>query len=204
MNLEVAEQDGIRTKIYEIRGMKVMLDRDLAGLYGVETRTLNQAVKRNSNRFPADFMFQLTREEWDSLRSQIVILNDPQRGKHSKYTPFAFSETGVSMLSSVLNSDFAVQVSVKIMRVFIELRRQIFLNPNYELLMEKIKRIEAEFGALRSEQQLLSYEVKSENALNEERFDGINRKFDLLGSILNDFQNAHLIIKRPDENTTPS
>lgn len=99
----------IQSKIYEIRGHKVMLDRDLAEMYGVETRTLNQAVKRNIDRFPEDFMFQLTKEE--SLRSQIVTLKMEQ-GKHLKYMPFVFTEMGVAMLSSVLRSNTAIQVNI--------------------------------------------------------------------------------------------
>ena len=91
----------IQTKINEIRGQKVMLDFDLAELYGVETKVLNQAVKRNTDRFPADFMVQITREEYNSLRSQIVTL-ETGRGKYAKYLPYAFTEQGVSMLSSVL------------------------------------------------------------------------------------------------------
>ena len=115
----------IQSKIYEIRGHKVMLDRDLAEMYGVETRTLNQAVKRNIDRFPEDFMFQLTKEE--SLRSQIVTLNKG-RGSNFKYMPFAFTELGVAMLSSVLNSDTAIGINRGIMRAFVAVR-QLLLNP---------------------------------------------------------------------------
>ena len=100
MELEI-----IRSKIYEIRGQKVMLDRDLAQMYGVETKVLNQAVKRNIERFPEDFMFKLTKDE--CLRSQIVTLNEA-KGQHLKYMPFAFTEQGVAMLSSVLRSNTAV------------------------------------------------------------------------------------------------
>ena len=111
----------IEQKIYLIRGHKVMLDADLAELYEVETRTLNQAVKRNLNRFPKDFMFQLTAGEEAALRSQIVILKSG-RGRHRKYLPYAFTEHGVLMLSSVLNSPRAVQVNIAIMRVFVKIR----------------------------------------------------------------------------------
>ena len=102
----------IREKIFMIRGFKVMLDRDLAELYGVEIRVLNQAVRRNIKRFPEDFMFQLTLKEESLLRSQIVILEG--KGKHSKYLSMAFTEQGVSMLSSVLKSDRAIQVNIQI------------------------------------------------------------------------------------------
>ena len=107
--------------IFNIRGKKVMLDSDLAALYGVELRSLNQAVKRNIDRFPADFMFQLTDEEWKNQRSQFVIFNKDAR----KYKPFAFTEHGILMLSSVLNSGKAIEVNIQIMRIFVEMRRYV-------------------------------------------------------------------------------
>jgi hypothetical protein len=109
----------IEKAILLVRGQKVLLDRDLAELYGVETRVLKQAVRRNRNRFPSDFMFELTNEENRSLRSQNVIL---EPGRYSKYLPFAFTEQGVAMLSSVLNSERAIEVNIAIMRVFVRLR----------------------------------------------------------------------------------
>ncbi len=112
----------IEKRILFLRGHKVMLSMHLAELYKVEPRILIQAVRRNPKRFPADFMFQLTLEEVDSLRSQIVILKN-SRGKHSKYLPYAFTEQGVAMLSSVLNSERAIQVNIAIMRVFVRIRR---------------------------------------------------------------------------------
>jgi hypothetical protein len=112
----------IETAILLIRGQKVMLDRDLAELYGVETRVLKQAVRRNIKRFPRDFMFELTRQENQSLRSQNVTL---KRGQHSKYLPFAFTEQGVAMLSSVLNSQRAIDVNIEIMRAFVRLRQML-------------------------------------------------------------------------------
>lgn len=120
----------IERKILLIRGEKVMLDAYLAELYGVETRVLNQAVRRNITRFPEDFMFQLSKEEDESLRSQIVILNRG-RGQHRKYLPYAFTEQGVAMLSSVLNSERAIFVNIAIMRAFVKLRE--FLSTHKEL-----------------------------------------------------------------------
>ena len=105
--------------IRRIRAQNVMLDADLAALYGVEVRTLNQAVNRNRRRFPADFMFELSREEYNALRSQFGTF---KRGEHSKYLPYASTEQGVSMLSSVLRSTRAVQVNIEIMRAFVRLR----------------------------------------------------------------------------------
>ena len=112
----------IRSKIYEIRGQRVMLDRDLAELYGVTTGNLNKAVKRNIRRFPPDFMFQLTKEEWDSLRFQIGIL-EVGRGQYTKFLPHAFTEQGLAMLSGILNSDIAIDVNITIMRAFVSLRQ---------------------------------------------------------------------------------
>ena len=123
-NTGIVPVEWIEKKIYLIRGHKVMLDSDLAELYGVSVKVLNQAVKRNISRFPEDFMFQLTKEEYDSLRSQIVTLKTG-RGKHRKYLPYVFTEQGVAMLSSVLRSERAIQVNIAIMRVFVKLR-QIF------------------------------------------------------------------------------
>lgn len=112
----------IEQVILLIRGQKVMLDSDLAALYRVETRVLLQAVKRNRERFPSDFVLQLTREECNALRSQSVILK-MGRGAHRKYLPYAFTQEGVAMLSSVLRSPRAIQVNIEIMRAFVRLRQ---------------------------------------------------------------------------------
>ena len=118
----------IQNKIYEIRGQRVMLDFDLAAMYQIETRQLKQAVRRNLDRFPPDFMFELTMNEYNSLliniRSQIVTL-ETGRGKYPKYAPFAFTEQGVAMLSSVLRSDTAIRVNIAIMRAFVAMRNYI-------------------------------------------------------------------------------
>ena len=111
----------IHHRIYTLRGKQIMLDSDLAALYEVETKVFNQAVKRNSERFPEDFMFQLTEKEYESLRSQFVTL-ETGRGKHRKYMPYAFPENGVYMLSAVLKSKIAIEVSIEIMRTFTKLR----------------------------------------------------------------------------------
>jgi hypothetical protein len=113
----------LQAKIHEVRGHKVILDFDLALLYKVETRVLNQAVKRNSQRFPEDFMFQLTENEYESLRSQIVTLKENGRGKHKKYLPFGFTEQGIAMLSGILNSEVAINVNIAIMRTFVMIRK---------------------------------------------------------------------------------
>ena len=113
----------LQAKIHEVRGQKVILDFDLSELYDVQTKVLNQAVKRNLQRFPEDFMFQLTENEYESLRSQIVTLNENGRGKHKKYLPFAFTEQGIAMLSGILNSEVAINVNIAIMRTFVIIRR---------------------------------------------------------------------------------
>lgn len=110
----------IADKIQIIRGQKMLLDTDLAELYGVATKILIQSIKRNSDRFPSDFMFQLRAEEWDRLRSQIVTSNTGRGGR--RYAPYAFTEQGVAMLSSVLNSSHAIAVNIEIMRTFVRLR----------------------------------------------------------------------------------
>ncbi len=121
---DIIRQDIIERKIFLIRGLSVMLDRDLAGLYGVLTKSLNLAVRRNIDRFPSDFMFQLTKEEYDNLRFQF----ETSSWGGVRYRPYAFTEQGVAMLSSVLNSKRAIQVNIGIMRIFVNIRRLISAN----------------------------------------------------------------------------
>lgn len=113
----------IQSKIYEIRGMRVMLDYDLAEMYQVETKNLKRSVRRNIERFPEDFMFELTKEEYDFLRCNFGTLENTGRGQFAKYLPFAFSEQGIAQLSSVLNSPLAIQVNISIIRAFVALRQ---------------------------------------------------------------------------------
>jgi hypothetical protein len=122
-----------------IRGHKVMLDRDLAALYEVETRVLNQAVRRNAQRFPEDFMFQLTQEEFENWRSQIVISN-PATKMGMRKRPYAFTEQGVAMLSSVLRSDRAIEVNIAIMRAFVKLRDVLASHKDFARKLEDIER----------------------------------------------------------------
>lgn len=128
----------IQSKIYEIRGQKVMLDFDLAEMYQVETRVLNQSVKRNTDRFPTDFMFQLTSEEWESMSSQFVMTSRLKRPKSA--IPLAFTELGVAMLSSVLNSKTAIQINMGIMRAFVAVR-QIIALPEIDKFSELQKEV---------------------------------------------------------------
>jgi len=136
-----AHLDHIGHRIFLIRGQRVMLDEDLAALYGVETKALNQAVRRNIDRFPPDFMFQLETDESTALRSQIVTLKTG-RGEHRKYPPHAFTEQGVAMLSSVLRSKRAVLVNIQIMRTFVHLRQMLTANAE---LSRKLAALESKY-----------------------------------------------------------
>ena len=172
----------IQNRIYEIRGERVMQDRDLAALYEVETKVLNQAVKRHIKRFPEDFMCQLTKTEFEeiqlqtnlldsnvSLRSQIVTLKKP-RGQHQKYMPYAFTEQGVAMLSGILNSDKAVNMNIAIMRAFVAVR-QILLKQND--IKEQLKEIKERIGE--HDVQLNQIYDAMENLLDEK---AAERKWD--------------------------
>lgn len=137
----------IERRIYLIRGQKVMVDADLAELYKVETRALNQAVRRNQDRFPEDFMFQLSPDEATALRSQTVILNKG-RGRYSKYAPLAFTEHGVAMLSAVLNSQRAVQMSILIVRAFVKIRELLASHKDLAARVEKLEAAQKKHGSI--------------------------------------------------------
>jgi len=141
----------IETKIYDIRGQKVMLDFDLAEMYEVQTKNLNLAVKRNINRFPKDFMFQLSKTEWEVLRLQILTSNSQRlqietletgRGKYTKYLPHAFTEQGLAMLSGILNSEKAIVVNIAIMRAFVFMRQYALTHKD---LTEKLRELETKY-----------------------------------------------------------
>lgn len=204
-----ADIEVIKHRIYEVRGLRVMLDRDLAELYGVETKVLNQAVKRNIERFPEDFMFKLNKSEWvflrsqiatlkegalntdsedidvveTSLGSQIVTLNNDEdsmssqivmtngRGQHSKYLPYAFTELGIAMLSSVLRSETAIQVNINIMRAFVAIRHAIGawqgVNLKVEQLSHKVDNLNARVDEILHEQNENNMEMAVQiSALN--------------------------------------
>ena len=129
----------LQNMIYEIRGQKVMLDRDLAVLYGAELKRLNEAVKRNIERFPPDFMFQLKQNEWDSLRSQIATAN--KNVFKVRFLPFVFTEHGVLMLSNVLNSSKAINMSIQIIRVFDKLRKYALDQRSKDIRIEELHKI---------------------------------------------------------------
>ena len=152
----------LQGKIHTIRGLQVILDRDLAQLYGVETKVFNQAVKRNIERFPFEFRFQLTHKEFEDLRSQIVTLKS-NRGKHIKYLPYAFTEQGVSMLSAVLRSETAIHTSIQIINSFVKMRS--FLSQNADIF----KRLEL------VEKRQISYEIQADDKF-EKLFDALEDK----------------------------
>jgi len=130
-------QEVIQNKIFLIRGQKVMVDKDLAELYGATTYDLKRAVRRNLSRFPSDFMFELTKEEHSALRRRFGVL---KRGSHSKYLPYAFTEYGILMLSSVLNSERAVRVNIQIMRTFTQLREMLAGNKELRRKIEELEK----------------------------------------------------------------
>lgn len=137
METQIIPDEIVMNQIYYIRGQKVMIDRDLAVLYNVETRILKQAVRRNITRFPDDFMFEMTKEEFQNWRSQFVISNSDLMGL--RFMPFCFTEQGVAMLSSVLNSERAINVNIQIIRIFTRIRHMLMDNTELRLEIEKIK-----------------------------------------------------------------
>jgi hypothetical protein len=161
----------VQNRIYEIRGERVMLDYDLASLYEVETRVLNQAVKRNNKRFPSDFMFRLTKEEFEGLRSQFVTASENMSSQFvMTYTnkrpvkdlPYAFTEQGVAMLSGILKSDKAIEMNIAIMRAFVEIRKIAFRQTD---LKEQLQEIKQRLGE--HDEQLNSIYDAMENLLDE-------------------------------------
>lgn len=166
------ELDFLQSKIHEIRGEKIIFDYDLASLYEVETKVLNQAVKRNSIRFPSDFMFQITLEEFELNWSQIVTSSIKHRGK--SYLPYAFTEQGVAMLSSVLRSEKAALVNIAIMRAFVEIRKTISLQSNLSQQILELKNdLEERLGE--HDIQLMEIYTLMEKSL-EEKQKSENRK----------------------------
>ena len=162
----------IENKIYEIRGQKVMLDFDLAEMYGVETKRLKEQVRRNIERFPAEFMFELTKEEVQFSRSQIATLKTGQ-GYNIKYLPFAFTEYGIVMLSSVLKSKAAVEVNINIIRAFVRMRQYLLSNVPQKELEELKQRIE-----------YLEEDIISDRESYEKQFDDLFNAFAKISAII--------------------
>jgi len=178
------ELEPIQNKIYEIRGYKIMLDFDLAEIYGTETKRLKEQVRRNIERFPDDFMFEVTRNEYNSLRSQIATL-EIGRGKYSKYLPFAFTEQGVAMLSSVLNSKIAIAANIRIMRAFVAVR-QLILNPP----VNEVKELQNEVRELK---QYMEDVFTDYNDINEDT----RLQLELINETLAELQTKNKELNKP-------
>ena len=159
----------IQSKIYEIHGVRVMLDRDLAALYGTETKVLIQAVKRNIRRFPEDFMFQLTKEEFMFWKSQIVTSNSDKKGL--RRPPYAFTEQGVAMMSGILHSDAAIETNIMIMRAFVAVRRLITLPDSSDRLL----RIESEIRKIKQEMEDILADQNDINEMNRAQLEAISQ-----------------------------
>ena len=191
--LELATVEEIQGMIYTIRGKQVMLDSDAARLYNTETKKINQAVKRNIERFPEDFCFQLTEEEYESLRSQIVTLNKNGRGQHKKYLPYVFTEQGIAMLSGLLNSEKAVEMSIKIIKAFIAMRN--FLRSNGQVF-ERLTSVE--YKLLEHDKKFdIVFDTLQEKKIENQRifFDGqIYDAYNLIIEIIKKAENKITII----------
>lgn len=171
----------IQNKIYELRGQRVMLDFDLAEMYGVETKNLNLSVKRNLKRFPSDFMFQLTMDEWQSLRLQ----NETSNRGGRRYMPYAFTEQGVAMLSGLLHSDIAIEVNIAVMRAFVAMRQLVLNTP-----VDKVPELQKELTELKAyiEEVFTDY-----NDINEDT----RMQLELINATLADFQADRKLTENP-------
>ncbi|MCP4049237.1 MAG: ORF6N domain-containing protein [bacterium] len=188
MDLAIVEHDNIASKIYEIRGIKIMVDSDLAELYNVTTKHLKRQVKNNLDRFPKEFMFELTQEEC------VQILRYKKRTSSwggARYTPYAFSEYGILALSSVMKSKIAVNINTAIIKIFVSLRRQIFNNSDFISLQEQVKRIE-------TEQERLELNQRIDAKLLSDKMTKVSSEVRQMSKILDEFQNAHTILKKSD------
>jgi hypothetical protein len=184
----------IESKIFTIRGQQVMLDRDLAELYQVETRVLNQAVARNLDIFPERFAFQLTKEEFQNLKSQIVTSS----WGGARKSPYVFTEHGCLQASNVLKSAVAKKMSVFIIDAFVAMKNQIFSNPNYELLREQILRLQAETKLINAEMLALKKDHKIDINVQNMEINDLNEKMTELLTEFNKFRDSSIIIKKND------
>ena len=177
--------EDIKSLIYTIRGKQVMLDSDVANIYHCETKYVNRVVKRNLERFPEEFCFQLNENEFESLRCQFVTLNENGRGQHRKYLPYVFTEQGIAMLSALLKSDIAVSVSVNIMKAFIEMRKFLMLNGQ---VFERLTNIEY---------KLLDYDKKFDQVFNQLQLEeNIKQRIFFEGQIYDAYSLIVYIIKK--------
>ena len=182
--LILIDETNITDIIYTIRGKQVMLDSDLASLYQVTTKRLNEQVSRNKNRFPAEFMFRLTKEEYENLRSQIATSSEDHAHGGRRYMPYAFTEQGIAMLSAVLKSDIAVEVSIRIMNSFVEMRKFLFSN---QQLFSRLDRVELkQLDTDKKLEEVFNYiasntEVKQKIFFDGQIYDAFSFIADLIG-----------------------
>ena len=199
------QPENIKDVIYEVRGQKVMLDRDLASIYGVETRTLNQAVKRNIDRFPTDFMFQLTRKEWldierNSIISSQIVMTSPQRRPKSAM-PYAFTEHGAVMLAAVLRSPSAVQMSVMVTRAFIAMRQAISTMLAVDLKVEQISHKVDQLNAYVEE---ILHDQNDINAQQEQTNNEIALQIEAINDALDQLRDTKATPRKPIGFKSPS
>ena len=200
INDQILQGDDIRRMIFTIRGVQVMLDSDLAKLYGVETKNLNLAVKRNLERFPERYRFQLTEEEWEKLKSQMASLRlqnetlNKGRGKHRKYLPYVFTEQGVSMLSAVLRSETALKVSILIIDAFVEMKRFISVNAGIFQRLDKLEQKQIETDK-KFEQVFKALEEKGEIPKQGIFFDGqVFDAYEFVAGLIKDAEHSIVLI----------
>jgi hypothetical protein len=200
--MDSANLNTIQTKIVEVRGMRVMLDCDLAGLYQVETKVLNQAVKRNMDSFPDDFLFRLTENEFDYLKSQSVTSS----WGGTRKLPFVFTEYGCIQASTVLKSKAARTINIFVVRAFVALKNQITSNPNYALLNERLKRLESETKRFNSKAAHIQSDMNaltSDHAIDinvqNMEIDSLNNKMDQFLHLFNQFKDHSIVIKKYDD-----
>lgn len=171
----------IQSRIYELRGRRIMIDSDLAELYDVETKNLKRAVRSNLERFPDDFMFELTKEEYESLRRNFFTLKKTGRGQHSKYLPYAFTQEGIAMLSGLLRSSVAIQVNINIMRAFVQMRHALLTINCAQLQLEQIR---SEVKQLRID---MDETLHDQNDINE----STRMQLDAISTALAELQSEH-------------
>ncbi len=159
-NTVILSTESIKGHIYELRGRKIMIDSDLSMLYGIETKNLKRAVRMNKERFPEDFMFELTKEEYDFLRCNFFTIENG-RGKHSKYLPYAFTQEGIAMLSGLLRTPIAIQVNINIMRAFFQMQQALLAMTDTQL---QIEQIHSEIKQLRID---MDETLRDQNDINE-------------------------------------
>ena len=180
----IASTETIKSRIYELRGRRVMIDSELAQLYGVETKNLKRSVRMNIERFPDDFMFELTKEEYASLRCNFFTLNNG-RGQHSKYLPYAFTQEGIAMLSGLLRTPIAIQVNINIMRAFFQMQQTLLAISDTHL---KLEQIQTEVKQLRIDMEETLRDQNDINALLSKEQDWVSAQIESINDAIAQLQ----------------